>query len=251
MPVGPAILRACGAACSKGTVPTPTPPLWLAGRGSYRGSPAAAVYLSLFRTWSWPLPFLRPPPPLLFLPVPVRLLSLLAMAWRAAMVLMEWPSGLTRLCLSVVAVLAAALVTSPVVGLSSSMRPAVGWPPCVVASPLAVVVCSLLCLLAPGAWLPATSLVPPLPPVAAETPALALSPVGVWVPIRLWGSSPPAAGVISNFKRKFMEICVPRARRVASLPLWLMKTLTLRPLRVWMAPGWLRAALTARLQVSE
>ena len=77
---------------------------------------AVAVYLCLFRTRSRPLPLLRPPPPLLSLPVLVRLLSLLAMARRMAMVLMEGPSGPTRLCLPLVAMLAAALVTSPVVG---------------------------------------------------------------------------------------------------------------------------------------
>ena len=62
------------------------------------------------------------------------------------------------------------------------MRLVVGWSPCVVASLLEVVRWFMVCV--------------PLPPAAAETPALALSPVGVWVPIRLRGSSPPAAGVI-------------------------------------------------------
>ena len=63
------------------------------------------------------------------------------------------------------------------------LRLVVGWSfPCVVASLLLVVLRFFLCV--------------PLPPAAAETPALALSPVGVWVPVRLRGSSPPAAGVI-------------------------------------------------------
>ncbi len=91
-----------------------------------------------------------------------------------------------------VAVEIAALATGPVVGLSSPVRLVVGWPPCVVATSLLVVVC-----------------VPPLPPVAGETLAMALPPVGMWVPVRPWGSSPPAAGVV----------CAPRARRVARLPL--------------------------------
>ena len=93
-----------------------------------------------------------------------------------------------------------------------SLRLVVGWAfPCVVASLLLVVLRFLLCV--------------PLPPAAAETPALALSPVGVWVPIRLWGSSPPAAGVFSKFKRSIVVIGVPRARRVASL--------ALRPRKEW------------------
>ncbi len=76
------------------------------------------------------------------------------------------------------------------------MRLVVGWPPCAVASPLVVVVCSLVRLLVLGAWLPAASLVPPLPPAAGETPALALSPVGMLWPVRLWGSSPSVAGML-------------------------------------------------------
>ena len=63
-----------------------------------------------------------------------------------------------------------------------SLRRAVGWSPCVVASLLEVVLWFMVCV--------------PLSPAAAETPALALSPVGVWVPIRLRGSSPPVAVVI-------------------------------------------------------
>ncbi len=121
MPVGLASWRACEAACSRGIVPIPLPPPRLAIRGSYRLFPAAeAVYLCLFWTRSRPLPLLRPPPPFLSLPVLVRVLLLLAMARRVAMArlaaLMERPSGPTRLCLPLVAVLAAALATSPVVG---------------------------------------------------------------------------------------------------------------------------------------
>ena len=75
-------------------------------------------------------------------------------------------------------------------------RRVVGWAfPCVVASLLLVVLRFCLCV--------------PLPPVAGETLAMALSLVGMWVPVRPWGSSPPAAGVV----------CAPRARRVAGLPL--------------------------------
>ncbi len=77
-----------------------------------------------------------------------------------------------------------------------SLRPVVGWSPCVVASLLLVVVCLLVRLVALGAWRPAIWFVVPLPSVAAETPALALSPVGVWVPVRLRGSSPSVAGVL-------------------------------------------------------
>ena len=154
---------------------------------------AEAVYLWLFVTRSWPPPLLRPTPPFLSLLVPV-LLLLLAMARLAA--LMWVPSGLTRLCLPPAVVEAAALATSPVVGWSSSVRLVVGWPPCVVASLLLVVVCLMVRLEALGAWRPATCFVAPLPPVAGETPALALSPVGMLWPVRLWGSSPSAASTV-------------------------------------------------------
>ncbi len=152
---------------------------WLATRGSYSGAPAAAVYLFPFRVRARPRPSPGPPLPIRPLPVLVRLLPLLAMAMYVAMAMMGRPLGPTRICLALAAVPAAALVTSPVVGLSSSVLVVAGWPPCAVASPLVVVVRFL-----------------PLPPAAVETPALALSPVGVWVPVRLRGSSPPAAGVI-------------------------------------------------------
>ena len=95
------------------------------------------------------------------------------------------------LCPALVAVPAVARVTGPVVGFLSLMRAVVGWPPCVMAILLLVGVCVL-----------------PLPPVAGETLAMALSPVDMWVPVRPWGSSPPVAGVV----------CAPRARRVAILP---------------------------------
>ena len=71
-----------------------------------------------------------------------------------------------------------------------SLRLVVGWSPCVVASLLLVVLWLLVRLAALGAWF-----VVPLPSVAAETPALALSPVGMRVPVRLWGSSPSVVGV--------------------------------------------------------
>ncbi len=64
-----------------------------------------------------------------------------------------------------------------------------------VASLLLVVVCVRVRLVALGAWRPAIRFVVPLPPVAGETPALALSPVGMRVPVRLWGSSPSVVGV--------------------------------------------------------
>ena len=63
-----------------------------------------------------------------------------------------------------------------------SLRPVVGWSPCVVASLLLVVLWFLVRV--------------PLPSAAAETPALALSPVGVRVPVRLRGSSPSVVGVL-------------------------------------------------------
>ncbi len=86
-------------------------------------------------------------------------------------------------------------------------RRVVGWAfPCVVASLLLVVMRFCLCV--------------PLPPVAGETLAMALSPVDMWVPVRPWGSSPPAAGVV----------CAPRARRVAALPLRVVKSLGEMPL---------------------
>ncbi len=119
MPVGLVNWRACEAACSRGIVPIPLPPPRLAIRGSYCAR-SEAVYLCLSWTRSRPLPLLRPAPPRLSLPILVRVLLLLAMARRVAMArlaaLMERPSGPTRLCLPLVAVLAAALATSPVVG---------------------------------------------------------------------------------------------------------------------------------------
>ncbi len=122
------------------------------------------------------------------------LLLLLAMARLAALMWVPWL--LTGLRLPPVAVEAAALTTGPVVGWSSPVRLVVGWPPCVVASLLLVVVCLLVRLAALGAWRPAMWFVAPLPPVAGETPALALSPVGMLLPMRLWGSSPSVASVV-------------------------------------------------------
>ena len=74
---------------------------------------------------------------------------------------------------------------------------------------LLVVGCLVVRPAALGARRPVMRGVAPRPPVARETLALALSPVGMWVPVRSWGSSSPAAGVV----------CAPRARRVAGLPL--------------------------------
>ena len=65
-----------------------------------------------------------------------------------------------------------------------SLRLVVGWSPCVVASLLLVVLWFLVCV--------------PLPSAAAETPALALSPVGVRVPVRLRGSPPSVAKMMPN-----------------------------------------------------
>ncbi len=73
-----------------------------------------AVYLWLLVTRSRPLPLLRPAPPRLILPILVRVILLLAMAWRVALGGVPWRPW--ALWLPPVAVLDAALVTSPEVG---------------------------------------------------------------------------------------------------------------------------------------
>ena len=65
---------------------------------------AEAVYLCLFRDRPRPLPLLRLPPPFLSLPVPIRLLSLLAMV---TMMGLRLPLG---------AAVVVARATNPVVG---------------------------------------------------------------------------------------------------------------------------------------